>query len=410
MPLANEIRPKKIEDIYGQKHLLGENKVISNIIKNKHMMNMIFYGPPGTGKTTLASIIAKEAGMHFVKLNATNDTMQELKAAIEETKTLMGREGVLLYIDEIHHFTKRTQQTLLEYIENGKVILIGSTTENPYFHIFKGVLSRCIVLEFKTLEMEDIKLGVDKAIEYLENENNLKVKIEDTAYEYIYNLSEGDLRRAINLIELIYYSMNKNKEIFIDTKVIEEISVKKSMNFDSNGDMHYALLSAFQKSIRGSDENAALYYLAILIKGGDLISICRRIMVIACEDISLAYPQAISIVKSCVDIAKEVGFPEAQIPLANAVILLATSPKSNSAVVAIQNALRDVENKTLGNIPDHLINNKYSKVPYKYPHAFANNYIKQQYMPNGMEDIIYYIHGDNKFENAIKDYQKKIKK
>lgn len=381
------------------------------------MINMIFYGPPGTGKTTLANIIAKSMNMNFYKLNATIDATKDIKQVLDDSSTLLGYKGILLYIDEIHHFNKKTQQLLLEYIENGKVNLIGSTTENPYFYIFGALLSRSTVVEFKEISSKDIVLLLQNIIKKYEKNNDKIITYDEDALEVIGEYSSGDARIALNILESvieIYFAYENT--IHIDIKSLENILYNKVLKYDKNGDAHYDILSAFQKSIRGSDENAALHYLGRLLKSQDLISICRRLMVTACEDIGLAYPQCIPIVKSCIDAAMKLGFPEARIPLADAVILLAKSPKSNSGICAIDEALNDIDSKEIGDVPQHLKDGNYAgarkmgrALEYKYAHDYPNNYVKQQYLPDELINREYYRYGNNKFERSLKDYWDKIK-
>ncbi len=381
------------------------------------MMNMIFYGPSGTGKTTIANIIAKSMNMNFYKLNGTIDATKDIKEVLDDSSTLLGYKGILLYIDEIHHFNKKTQQLLLEYIENGKVNLIGSTTENPYFYIFGALLSRSMVIEFKEVSSKDIAILLKKIIEKYEDDHNVKITYEKEVINIISQYSSGDTRKALNILESIveiYFAYEK--AIHIDFKCLENVLCEKTLKYDRDGDAHYDILSAFQKSIRGSDENAALHYLGRLIKSEDLISICRRLMVTACEDIGLAYPQCIPIVKSCIDAARELGFPEARIPLSDAVILLSKFPKSNSGICAIDEALNDINTKEIGDVPQHLKDGHYNgakkmgrSLEYKYPHNYENNYIKQQYLPYELINRKYYKYGDNKFEKSLKEYWDKIK-
>ncbi|AKN29364.1 hypothetical protein Ccar_00335 [Clostridium carboxidivorans P7] len=417
-PLANKIRPKNLDEVIGQKHLLGEGKILQDMISSGHLMNMIFYGPPGTGKTTVANIIASATGKKFYKLNATTDSLKDIKDIIKDLNTIMGYNGVILYIDEIHHFTKRIQQSLLEFIENGQITLIGSTTENPYFYIFKAILSRSIVLEFKKLTKEDIVKGLKRALELIKDDFPGKIiSYDEAALDYMGELCEGDLRRALNILELILYSNSlREDKVHITVDSVEKFSQKKILNYDRDGDSHYDILSAFQKSIRGSDANAAILYLGMLIKAGDLASICRRLLVIASEDVGLAYPQAISIVKACIDSALQLGFPEARIPLSEAVILLATAPKSNSAILAIDSALKDLETLDVGEIPLYLKDGHYEGAKvlgrmqnYKYPHNYKNSYVEQQYLPDNVKTKQYYSFGNNKMEQISKAYWDKIK-
>lgn len=415
-PLASKLRPKILEDVLGQKHLFGENGSLSRAINKGFIQNMIFYGPCGCGKTTVANIISEMTNKTLYKVNGATDTLKDVKEAINARSTLMGTRGILLYIDEIHLFNKRAQQSLLEVLESGDVTLIASTTENPYFSIFKALLSRCVIFQFKPLKFDDIKEGLKRGIDYLEKDLNREIITSDEVLEDISYRCNGDMRNALNTLEFLVYSLNNGEKIEITKEVVEKITGKKIISFDRDGDNHYDLLSAFQKSIRGSDENAAILYLAMLLKGGDLQSICRRLLVIASEDIGLAYPAAISIVKACVDSALMIGMPEAKIPLAEATILLATAPKSNSSYVAINKAMSLLEKKDLGEIPSYLKDGHYSGagklgngIGYKYPHDYKNNYVKQQYMPSNYINEEFYVAGDNKFENSIKNYLSKIK-
>lgn len=418
-PLADLVRPTELDEVCGQEHILGKNKILDRIIKSGHISNMIFYGPPGTGKTTVANIIAKKAGKRFYKLNATNASLKDIQDITKELDTFLGINGVVLYLDEIQNFNKKQQQSLLEYIEDGRITLIASTTENPYFYIFKAILSRSTIFEFKPVGEKDIKKALDRAITLRSKEyNEICIKVTNEAKEYLAAYCNGDVRKALNGLEVALNSTkpNDDKEILIDLEAAKDSTQSKVIAFDMDGDSHYDILSAFQKSIRGSDSDGAIHYLARLIKGGDLISICRRLQVIASEDIGLAYPQAAFIVKSLVDSARELGFPEARIPLAEATILLATSPKSNSSYVAIDRALDDLENITIDDIPMHLKDAHYggaSKlgrgIEYKYPHKYENHYVKQQYLPDNIKNKVYYEYGDNKIEKTMKEYWSRIK-
>ena len=419
-PLADLIRPKQLSEVFGQEHILGENKILDRIVKSGRISNMIFYGPPGVGKTTVANIIAEKSGKIFYKLNATNASLKDIQEITKELDTFLGVNGVVLYLDEIQNFNKKQQQSLLEYIEDGRITLIASTTENPYFYIFKALLSRSTIFEFKPVEENDIKKALNRAIEIKsKGYNEIKLQVEPEAINYLCAYCNGDVRKAINGLEVALNSTkpNSDKVVVIDLETVKDSTQSKVIAYDNDEDGHYDVISAFQKSIRGSDADAAIHYLARLIKAGDLISICRRLQVIAAEDIGLAYPQVSMIVKSLVDSARELGFPEARIPLAEATILLATSPKSNSACLAIDAALNDLENMSIGDIPNHLKDAHYSGackmgrgVEYKYPHNYPNHYVKQQYLPQNINNKIYYQYGDNKFEKAIKDYWDKIKK
>lgn len=418
-PLADKIRPTKLSEVCGQKHILGNNKILDRILKSGAISNMIFYGPPGIGKTTVANIISKSANKQFYKLNATNASLKDIQDICKELDTFMGRNGVLLYLDEIQNFNKKQQQSLLEYIEDGRITLIASTTENPYHYVYKALLSRSTIFEFKPLSEDDVKEALNRAIDIEKvNFTETSLEIDDEALDYFAAASNGDVRKAINGLEVALNSTNPSSEgiVHITPEIARESSQTKVVAYDMNGDSHYDILSAFQKSIRGSDASASLHYLARLIKAGDLISICRRLLVIASEDIGLAYPQACSIVKSLLDTSRELGFPEARIPLAEATILLATAPKSNSVVLAIDKALADLDNMKIDDIPNHLKDAHYSGaaalgrgVTYKYPHNYENNFIKQQYLPNNIKTRVYYEQGENKMERTTKEFWDRIK-
>ena len=416
-PLADRIRPKKIEDVVGQKHLLSENKPLRKIINNGKIPNMIFYGPSGTGKTTVARIIAESTSKSLYKLNGTSASTEDIRSVISDINTFSGCNGILLYLDEIQYLNKKQQQSLLEYIENGQITLIASTTENPYFAVFNALISRSTVFEFKPVNAEDIAEAVKRAYSILENGNNYKITAEVGVIEHISFSCGGDVRKAINTAELSVYSGTADENgINVTLEDVKALAQRSNMNYDRDGSQHYNIISALQKSIRGSDENAALHYLARLLEAGDLISICRRLLVIASEDIGLAHPAAISIVKACVDSALQLGMPEARIPLAEAVILLCTSPKSNSAICAIDAALNDVRHGEYGDIPAYLKDGHYSgaaslgnAIGYKYPHNYVNHYVAQQYLPDKIKDKVYYQFGDNKQEQAALAYRNKIK-
>lgn len=418
-PLPDRIRPEKFEDVFGQEHILGEGKILHRILKSKMIPNMIFYGPPGTGKTTVANIIASKTNKKLYKLNATTASLSDVKEVIESLNTLMARDGVLLYLDEIQNFNKKQQQSLLQFMENGSITLIASTTENPYFYVYNAILSRSIIFEFKPLKNEDIVKAMKRALQIVQGEfESTVISVEEEALEYAANVSGGDIRKALNSLEIAIFSTPKNEDgnINVDINIMKECTQKNTFKYDKNGDNHYDILSAFQKSIRGSDPDAASLYLAMLIKGGDLKSICRRLLVIAAEDIGLAYPQAISIVKACTDAALEIGFPEARIPLSEATILLATAPKSNSAIKAIDTALSELDSTNIGELPVYLRDGHYEGAKalgrmqnYKYPYDYKNNYVKQQYLPDKVKDKKYYIYGENKIEQASKNYWDRIK-
>ncbi len=416
-PLADRIRPDKLSEVVGQSHILGENKLLSRVLSGSKLPNMIFYGPSGTGKTTVARIIAKTSGKKLFSLNATTASVADIREVANSVGAIDAAGGILLYLDEIQNFNKKQQQSLLEYIENGSITLIASTTENPYFYVYNAILSRSTVFEFKPVEAADVETALRRAAEILKSDYPaLSFEIEEGVLFHIANACFGDVRKAMNMLEICAAAGLGEKGIHITLEMALEASGRPAMRYDRDGDSHYDILSAFQKSIRGSDPDAALHYLARLVVAGDLISICRRLLVIAAEDIGLAYPMAITVVKSCTDAAKELGFPEAQIPLAQAVILLATAPKSNSGVNAIGAAIADLETTDVGDIPKHLKDAHYkgagklgNGLTYKYPHMYPNHYIPQQYLPDNIKDHIYYEYGENKTEQAAKDYWDKIK-
>ena len=413
MPLADSVRPKNLDEVVGQKHILGKGRPLRNIIEGGHIPNMIFYGSSGIGKTTVANIIADSADMNLYKLNGTSCSTADIKEIIASRGSFGFGKGTLLYLDEIQYLNKKQQQSLLEYIENGDITLIASTTENPYFYVYNAILSRSTVFEFKPVEKEDILPALKRAFDIACRDMKLSYTFDEEAFEYIASGCGGDVRKGINTVELCMLSANEGR---IDLELAKQLTQKSAMKYDRAGDQHYDILSAFQKSIRGSDENAALHYLARLITAGDMAPICRRLLVIACEDIGLAYPAAITIVKACVDSALQLGFPEARIPLAEATVLLATSPKSNSAYLAINKAIQDVEAGNTGDFPRHLQNvhcdGEGAGVKgqhYLYPHDFPNHYVEQQYLPDNIKDRVYYEFGDNKMEQAALQYRQKIK-
>lgn len=411
-PLAEIMRPKTLEDFVGQKNILAKGKPLYNLITNKMIPNCILYGPPGTGKTTLANIMANYVDRKFYKLNATTASVKDIQEITESLDSLLNYNGVVIYIDELQHFSKKQQQALLEFIENGRVTLIASTTENPYFAIHKAILSRCNIFKFEGLNINDITIGLEKAIKKLINEG-IHVEYSLEALKYIGEISQGDYRKAYNILELTINSQLKHiKEVSVE--YIESLN-QSHMRADASGDEYYNLLSALQKSIRGSDPDAAIHYLARLIKSGNLTAIIRRISVIVAEDIGLSHPNALSVVNSGIELALKVGFPEAQIILAELVIYLATLPKSNSAYLAIANAMKDLENKNIGDVPNHLKDAHYAGAEnlgvsgYKYPHDYENNYVRQSYMPEKIKDSKYYFPQKNKYEESINMYWNKIK-
>ena len=416
-PLADRIRPQTLDEVVGQTHILGRNGLLRRIIESGKIPNMVFYGPSGTGKTTLANIIAQQSGRTLRKLNATTASLADIREVMDEVGTLIAPNGVLLYLDEIQYFNKKQQQSLLEFIENGKITLIASTTENPYFTIFNAILSRSTVFEFKALTTDDLLPAVDRAIGILGEEMGVSVECAPEVRRCIASSSGGDVRKALNAIELLMSASRISDGVLtIAMEDVEIVAQRSSMRYDRDGDSHYDILSALQKSIRGSDPDAAVHYLGRLLEAGDMLSACRRLMVIACEDVGLAYPQIIPIVKACVDAATMLGLPEAQLPLADAAILMATSPKSNSGHDAIIAARADIRAGKTGDIPRHLQNVHADgtgferEQGYLYPHAFPNHWVKQQYLPDAIKDRVYYEYGPNKTEQAAKAYWDKIKK
>lgn len=409
MPLADAIRPRTLDEVCGQKHLLAKGAPLRRIIESGHVPSLIFYGPPGTGKTTLADILATITNKQFFRLNATTASLSDVKDALDASGTLAGMGGTLLYIDELQYFNKRQQQSLLEYMEDGRVTLVGSTTENPYFAIYGAILSRATVFEFRPLTPEDIMPALRRGMEHLCAEYGAK-DCDDSVLSAIAGYSGGDVRKALTALENTYYASGSA----LDRETALQLTQRSGMRFDKDGNEHYDLLSAFQKSIRGSDENAAIFYLARLLEGGDLLSPCRRLLVIASEDIGLAYPQAAAITNACVESALKLGLPEAAIPLSEAVIMLATAPKSNSAYMAYANAKADIDAGMGANVPTHLRDkttpsDSVKAAKYIYPHGHPNNYVKQQYLPDDLTDRRYYTYGDNKQEKAAEEYWRRIK-
>lgn len=416
-PLADRLRPSTLDDIVGQKHILGEGKPLRKIIESNKIPNLIFYGPSGVGKTTLATYIARKTNMTFKKLNGTTASTSDLKDIFKELDGFAGLNGVLLYLDEIQYFNKKQQQTLLEYIENGKITLIASTTENPYFYVYNAILSRSTVFEFKPVPYEEVEKAVKRAFSILADENGISVEIDDKTVKTISVACGGDVRKAMNSAELSFLATDTVDGVkTITEETAKDLTQRSAMRYDREGDEHYDILSAYQKSMRGSDTDAALHYLARLLIAGDLISACRRLMVCACEDVGLAYPNLIPIVKSCVDIAMSVGLPEARIPLADAVIMVCNAPKSNSGKMAIDKAMSDIKAGNIGSVPRQLQNTHYDGEDnqnkgqhYLYPHDYKNHYVNQQYLPDILKNRQYYTYGDNKNEQAFRAYWEKVK-
>ena len=416
-PLAERIRPQSLDDVVGQQHLLGKDKPLRRIIESGKIPNMIFYGSSGIGKTTVARIIAENTNMTMHKLNGTSASIADIKEIVAETETFGGINGILLYLDEIQYLNKKQQQSLLEYIENGKITLISSTTENPYFYVYNAIISRSTVFEFKPLTAQEVLPAVKRAFQIMAQDLNMKLRLESGAAEYIAQGCGGDVRKSINTVELCILSADNDGEcLTVNLDMVKALTQRSNMKYDRSGDQHYDILSALQKSIRGSDENAAIHYAARLIEAGDIISLSRRLLVIASEDVGLAYPQAVSIVKACVDSAMQLGLPEARIPLAEAVILLATAPKSNSAYLAMDSALADIRSGLALDFPRCLQNKhfdgddvKNKGQNYLYPHDFPNHWVRQQYLPDSLKGRKYYEYGENKNEQPAKKYWEKIK-
>ncbi|GAA0698824.1 replication-associated recombination protein A [Paraclostridium ghonii] len=419
-PLADRLRPQQIDDMIGQSHIIGKGKIINKLIENKTIPNMILYGPPGTGKTTLANIIANVTGKKYIKLNAVNCGTKEIKDAIDSSKRdLFSYNGIILMLDEIQALNKKQQQSLLEVIEDGSVTLIASTADNPYFVVYKAILSRSSIFEFKPINKDDIFIGLKKSIEKIKNMNIYEsISVEEKALDYIAQTCNGDMRSALNKLELVVNIGTdiKSNNVNITLENVMDCSSVKIMNFDRGGDDGYSILSAFHKSLRGSDADAAIHYLARLVKAGDIQGITRRLLCVASEDVGLAVPQAITITEACVSSALQLGFPEARIPLAQATIYLAQCPKSNSVINAIDLALADLDTIETGDIPMHLKDAHYSGasklgrgVEYKYPHDYQNNYVDQQYLPDPIKDRKYYTHGLNKNEKSFEHYWKSLR-
>ena len=416
-PLADILRPTTLDEVYGQDHILGEGAILRRLIESGKIPNMVFYGPSGTGKTTVANIIAQQTNRTLYKLNATTASTADIKQIVSQLDTFLAPNGVLLYLDEIQSFNKKQQQSLLEHIENGKITLIASTTENPYFYVFNAILSRSTVFEFKQIDSAAALKAVKRAVAYMEQRTALEAIAEEGALEYIAACCGGDLRKAMNAVEVLFSAGrpegNTLKLTMADARTVTQ---KSALRADRDGDIHYDLLSALQKSIRGSDPDAACHYLARLLEAGQMQSACRRLMVIAAEDVGLAFPQIIPIVNACVDMALKLGMPEARIPLGDAAVLMATSPKSNTGHIALDAAMADVRRGKVGDFPRHLQNmhaDSYTmerEQGYRYPHDFPNHWVQQQYLPDELVGTKYYEYGPNKLEQAAKQYWDAIKK
>lgn len=416
-PLADLLRPQTLDEVYGQEHILGKGAVLRRLIDSGNIPNMVFYGPSGTGKTTVANIIAKQTNRTLYKLNATTASTADIKEIVAQLDTFMAPNGVLLYLDEIQSFNKKQQQSLLEHIENGKITLIASTTENPYFYVFNAILSRSTVFEFKQISASAALQAVRRAVSFMEQRTALTAVPEDGALEYIASSCGGDLRKAMNAVEVLFSAgIPQDGKLPLTLADAKEVTQKSALRADRDGDNYYDLLSALHKSIRGSDPDAACHYLARLLEAGQMPSACRRLMCVAAEDVGLAYPQILPIVNACVDMALKLGMPEARLPLADAAVLMATSPKSNSAYLAIDAALDDVRKGKSGDFPRHLQNvhaDTYTmerEQGYLYPHNYPNHWVKQQYLPDELVNAHYYEYGPNKLEQAAKQYWDSIKK
>ena len=415
-PLADLIRPQALDDVFGQEHILAEGAILRRLIDSGNIPNMVFYGPSGTGKTTVAKIIAQQTNRTLFQLNATTASTADIKEIVAQLDTFLAPNGVLLYLDEIQSYNQKQQQSLLEHIENGKITLIASTTENPYFYVFNAILSRSTVFEFKPLDAKAALQAVKRAVSFMEQRTALKAVAEEGALEYIATCCGGDIRKALNAVEVLFSAgVPDHGTIALTMADARAVTQKSALRADRDGDNHYDLLSALQKSIRGSDPDAAVYYLGVLLEAGQLQSACRRLMVIAAEDVGLAYPMIIPIVNASVDMALKLGMPEARIPLGDAAVLMATSPKSNTGYMALNAAMADIRKGKGGDFPRHLQNvhvdtyTQEREQGYKYPHDYPGRWVKQQYLPDELVGTRYYEYGENKLEQAAKAYWEAVK-
>ena len=415
-PLADRIRPQSLDEVLGQGHILGQDGLLRRVIDSGKIPNMVFYGPSGTGKTTVANIIAQRSGRTLRRLNATTASLADVREVMDQVGTLLAPNGVLLYLDEIQYFNKKQQQSLLEFMENGSITLIASTTENPYFYVYAALLSRSTVFEFKPVTAADVLPAVERALALVRSESALPLRWEEGVPDHVAHACGGDVRKAMNAVELLYETARtENGGLLMTLSDARQVSQRSAMRYDRGGDAMYDLASALMKSLRGSDPDAALHYLARFLEAGDLITPCRRLLCSASEDVGMAYPQAVAIVKACVDTAMQLGLPEAQLPLAQAAVLLATAPKSNSVISAIGAAWSDVKRGRTGSVPRELQNvhadttGQEREQGYQYPHDFPGHWVRQQYLPDELAETVYYQYGDNKTEQAAKAYWEKIK-
>lgn len=417
-PLADRLRPQSLDDVVGQRHLIGPDGILRRLIENGHIPNMIFYGPSGVGKTTLAGIIARQTNRKLYRLNATTASLSDIKAIVDELDTFLAPQGVLLYLDEIQYFNKKQQQSLLEFMENGKITLIASTTENPYFYVYNAILSRSTVFEFQPVTVEDVEQAVRRAFSLCARESHIKISLEEGVIGHIARACGGDVRKSINAVELLFSAAQEDEEsesLFVSLEDARQVTQASAVKYDRDGDSHYDILSAFHKSLRGSDPDAALYYLSRLLLAGDIPSAARRLLACASEDVGLAYPQAAVIVKACVDSALQLGLPEAKLPLAQAALVIATAPKSNSVSSGIAAAWSDAE-KNAYDPPEHLRDAHYQGAQklghgtgYRFPHDYPNHYVPQQYLPDLLKNAHYYTPGPNKMEQQTEAYWQKVK-